>query len=152
MKKITILLLLLQISQFIIGQNDTNNTITLNHLALSVKDVDRSANFYKDIIQLQEITNRTKTDGIRWFSFNEGKELHLVSVLSESVKINKAVHFAITTSNFDAFVERLDALKIVYSDWPGTLHKITIRADGIKQIYFQDPDGYWIELNSVGEQ
>ena len=29
--------------------------------------------------------------------------------------------------------------------------KINIRADGIKQIFFQDPDGYWIEVNSVGK-
>jgi catechol 2,3-dioxygenase-like lactoylglutathione lyase family enzyme len=24
---------------------------------------------------------------------------------------------------------------------------VTTRPDGIKQIYFQDPDGYWIEVN-----
>jgi lactoylglutathione lyase len=30
------------------------------------------------------------------------------------------------------------------------LNKINIRADGVKQIFFQDPDGYWIEVNSIG--
>lgn len=125
---------------------------TFNHVALSVKDVNQSAKFYQDILGLQEITNRTKIDGIRWFSFGEGKELHLVSILKEPVTINKAVHFALTTANFDAFVKTLEAPNVIYSDWPGAQNKITKRADGIKQIYFQDPDGYWIEVNSVGSK
>ena len=65
--------------------------------------------------------------------------------------INKAVHFALNTSNFDAFVKTLETKNISYSDWPGTLNKINIRADGIKQFFFQDPNGYWIEVNSVGK-
>ncbi|HZV69551.1 MAG TPA: hypothetical protein VFG10_08405 [Saprospiraceae bacterium] len=43
-------------------------------------------------------------------------------------------------------------MKITYSDWPGVKHKVNIRADGIKQIFFQDPDGYWIEVNSIGQK
>ncbi|CAN5363211.1 hypothetical protein BH20ACI2_BH20ACI2_08210 [soil metagenome] len=46
--------------------------------------------------------------------------------------------------------KRLDDAKIIYSDWPGAVNKITERADGVKQMYFQDPDGYWIEVNSAG--
>jgi len=130
-------------------QAQETSSFTFNHLALSVKDVDQSAQFYKDVIGLEEITNRTEINGIRWFSFGEGKELHLISVLKEPVTINKAVHFALSTLSFDAFVEKLNEAKILYSNWPGTENKITIRADGIKQIYLQDPDGYWIEVNSV---
>lgn len=125
---------------------------TFNHIALSVKSLDESAAFYKEVMQLQEITNKTKIEGIRWFALGEGKELHLVSILKEPVTINKAVHFALTTSNFDSCIKNLNTSKIVYSDWPGTPNKITIRADGVKQIYFQDPDGYWIEVNSVGQK
>ncbi|WP_246022008.1 VOC family protein [Flavobacterium cellulosilyticum] len=85
-------------------------------------------------------------------SLGEGKELHLISILKEAVTINKEVHFALTTSNFDAFVKIVEAKNIRYSDWPGTLNNVNIRADGIKQIYLQDPDGYWIEVNSVGNK
>jgi lactoylglutathione lyase len=28
---------------------------------------------------------------------------------------------------------------------------ITTRVDGVKQIYFKDPDGYWIEINDAKE-
>ena len=132
------------------AQEKTN--FTFNHLALSVKNLDESATFYKDVLQLEQITNKTKMDGIRWFSFGEGKELHLISFIKEPVIINKAVHLALSTSNFDAFVKTLETKNIPYSDWPGTPNKINKRADGIKQIFFQDPNGYWIEVNSVGNK
>ncbi|MEM7108025.1 MAG: hypothetical protein AAF519_07350 [Bacteroidota bacterium] len=48
-------------------------------------------------MNLKEITNRTKNPGIRWFSLGEGKELHLVSTVPGDAKINKVVHFALTT-------------------------------------------------------
>ena len=131
------------------AQEVSSFNLTFNHLALSVKDVDRSAEFYKKVLKLNEITNKTKIEGIRWLSMGEGKELHLISILKEEVTINKALHFALTTSNFDSFVKTLDEMNISYSDWPGTPQKINIRADGIKQIYFHDPDGNWIEINSV---
>jgi lactoylglutathione lyase len=134
------------------AQDTTSPGFTFNHLALSVKDVDRSAEFYKRVLRLQEITNRTKIQGIRWFSLGEGKELHLISILKEPVVVNKAIHPALTTLNFDAFVKMLDASNIMYSDWPGVAHTVNKRADGVQQIFFQDPDGYWIEVNSVAQK
>ena len=149
MKKISLLLLAFILSGFLQAQDAGTYNFTFNHIALSVKDVDRSADFYKKVLNLNEITNKTNVEGIRWLSLGEGKELHLISILKESVTINKALHFALTTANFESFVKILDEMEISYSDWPGTQQKINIRADGIKQIFFQDPDGYWIEVNSV---
>jgi lactoylglutathione lyase len=123
---------------------------SFNHQALSVTNLDASVTFYKNILKLEQITNRTGMAGINWFSLGEGKELHLVSVLKDQpVTINKAIHIALTTPQFTAFIKHLEQNKIPYSDWPGKANTVTIRADGIKQIYLQDPDGYWIEVNSV---
>jgi lactoylglutathione lyase len=152
MQKLKLLVIALFISGFLQAQDTTTFNFAFNHLALSVKDVDRSAEFYKNVLKLQEITNRSKLEGVRWFSLAEGKELHLISILKESVTINKAVHLALTTFQFDAFVGRLDKMNISYSDWPGANHKVNIRADGIKQVFFQDLDGYWIEVNSIGQK
>ncbi len=146
------ILLLLTFSFFGTLQSQEKQSFNFNHLALSVKNLDESATFYAAVLELPEITNKTKMEGIRWFSFGEGKELHLISFLKEPVNINKAVHFALNTSNFDAFVKKLETNKIPYSDWPGTPNKINIRADGVKQIFFQDPNGYWIEVNSVDQK
>lgn len=149
MKTLYILVILLITSKGSFSQNESTFEVIFNHIALSVKDVDTAADFYKNTLKLEEITNRTKMEGIRWFSLGNGKELHLISVIKEPVTLNKAVHFALSTSNFDAFLKNIQNLEIPYSDWMGESNKVTLRADGIQQIYIQDLDGYWIEINSV---
>lgn len=152
LKKVRMLAYLVFFSYTLLGQSGPKLNVTFNHLALSVKDVNRSAEFYTTVLGLAEITNKTKMEGIRWFSLGEGKELHLISLIKDTVVINKAVHLALTTTNFDTLLKTLIENKIAYSDWPGTPNKVNIRADGIKQVFFQDPDGYWVEVNSVGEE
>src|SRR4029078_6616869 len=120
---------------------DTSFKFSVNHVALSVKDVNRSAEFYMKVLKLSEIVNRSKIEGIRWFVLGDNRELHLISVIKENVTINKALHLGLSTANFDDFVKRLMAFKIPYSDWPGKSDTVNIRADGIKQVFFQDPDG-----------
>lgn len=148
MKKILNLLIALSFTVITHAQDKPQFNFSFNHLALSVKDKDVSAEFYKTVFQFQEITNRTANPGIRWISMNDGKELHLITH-AEPVKINKSVHLAFTTADLTAFQKHLDKLNIPYGDWGGTANAVTTRADGIKQIYFQDPDGYWIEINNA---
>lgn len=150
MKKIYLVLFVLLFSGSLWAQDVNSFSFSFDHAALSVKDVNASADFYKKVLKLDEITNRTKKEGIRWMSLGEGKELHLISTIKGNIIITKAVHIALKCAHFDAFINELKSLNIPFSDWEGTTNKISIRADGIKQIYFQDPDGYWIEVNSVG--
>jgi catechol 2,3-dioxygenase-like lactoylglutathione lyase family enzyme len=148
MKHVTALLIAISITSLLHAQDSTIK-FSFNHLALSVKDVDGSAAFYATVLKLPEIVNRTKIEGIRWFALADGKELHLISIIKKKFVINKAIHMGLSTNNFDEFIQRLVALKIPYSDWPGKPNTVNIRTDGIKQIFFQDPDGHWIEVNNV---
>lgn len=120
----------------------------LNHIALSVNDVNESVEFYQKVLQLKEIKNTASDSKTRWLSLSEGKQLHLIPRPNAQIKTNKAVHFALATSDFNSFINHLIALKIEYSDWRDTVNKDYVRKDGIKQIYFQDPNGYWIEINN----
>lgn len=131
------------------AQDTTGFGFSADHIAISVKDVNRSADFYMKILRLPEITNRSKIEGVRWFVLGDKRELHLISVIRENVKINKAVHLGLSSSKFDDFLKVLQANKIPYSDWPGKSGTVNIRADGIRQVFFQDLDGYWVEVNSV---
>ena len=139
----------LPIKQPVIAQEQAVPSFTIDHIALSVQDAGRSVAFYKRVLGLNEIVNRTEVDGIRWLSLGEGKELHLISVVKKQVKINKAVHFAVTTSDFGGFLAILKTHNINYSSWQGDAGVVTVRADNTRQLYIQDIDGYWVEINSV---
>ena len=148
MKKLAFVLVLFLLALLMQAQ-DTSFKFSVNHLAISVKDVNRSAEFYMKVLKLPEIVNRSKIEGVRWFLLGDGRELHLISAIKETVTINKALHLGLSTGDFEKFFTYFKELKIPYSDWPGKPNTVNIRADGVKQIFFQDPDGYWIEVNSV---
>ncbi|WP_324720374.1 VOC family protein [Salinimicrobium sp. HB62] len=123
-------------------------SLSFNHIALSVKDVDESVEFYQKLLKLEEIKNTASDSKTRWLSLNEEKQLHLIPRPDSEIKINKAVHFALSTPNLDPIISKLEKLKIEFYDWKDNRNKIHVRKDGIKQIYFQDPNGYWIEINN----
>ncbi|MBR9846484.1 MAG: VOC family protein [Algicola sp.] len=124
-------------------------SFTFDHIALSVKDVNESIEFYQKVFQFNEIKNTASGSKTRWLSLGEGKQLHLIPRPDFEIKINKAAHFALATNDFEAFKNHLEALKINYSDWQNTPDKDYVRKDGIQQVYFQDLNGYWIEVNDL---
>ncbi|MFD1014436.1 VOC family protein [Winogradskyella rapida] len=123
------------------------SSFTFNHVALSVTEVNQSVAFYQKVLQLKEIENTASNSKTRWLSLGDGKQLHLIPRPDFEIRVNKAVHFALSTADLGQFIEHLKALNIDYSDWLGTVKKDYIRQDGIQQVYFQDPDGYWVEIN-----
>lgn len=123
------------------------STFIFNHIALSVNDVDESIDFYQKIFQFKEIENTASNSKTRWLAISEGRQLHLIPRPNADIKTNKAVHFALSTVDYEGFIQLLDELKIPYSDWHNTPNKDYIRKDGIRQVYFQDPNAYWIEVN-----
>lgn len=125
-------------------------TFLIDHIALSVKDVDQSLHFYIEVLLLEEIKNTASNSKTRWLSLTDKKQIHLIPRPKLDVITNKAVHFALATPNLDLIIKHLKSLNIEYSDWKGTPSKDYVRDDGIQQIYFQDPDGYWIEINNTG--
>ena len=120
---------------------------SLNHIALSVKDVTKSIQFYQKVLQFKEIKNTASNSKTRWLSLDSGIQLHLIPRPNAEIKVNKAVHFALSTTDLDAFLKRLYNLRINFTDWQDTPERGYIRKDGIRQVYFQDPNGYWIEMN-----
>ncbi|WP_411896111.1 VOC family protein [Winogradskyella sp. A2] len=120
---------------------------SFNHIALSVRDADESVEFYQNVLQLTEIENTASNSKTRWLAFNDDVQLHLIPRPNAEIKTNKAVHFALAIIDLNSIIKNLEALNIKYSDWRDTPDKSYIRKDGIKQIYFQDPNGYWIEIN-----
>jgi lactoylglutathione lyase len=148
MKKlfITSLLPVMAIAGFILQEREPMKKPVLNHIAIYVTNLGRSTAFYRDIIGLDTIPEPFHDGKHTWFSIGQG-HLHLIEGATEPVKNPKNEHICFSVPSVEEFMPRLDKAGIIYSNWPGTSKSPTVRADGIKQIYFQDPDGYWIEVN-----
>ena len=56
---------------------------------------------------------------------------------------------AFSPENFELFIDNLKKNQIDFSNWKGKLNTIQERADGQRQIWIQDPQGYWIEINDI---
>ncbi|MBZ9729290.1 VOC family protein [Salegentibacter sp. JZCK2] len=113
---------------------------------MRVKDLKTSVNFYGNVLGLEQISNGGLGDHIKWFQLNNKVQLHLVES-EEVVEKNKGVHSAFNTDDLSEFMGFLRTKNIPFENWKGEKNTITNRPDGIRQIYFQDPDGYWIEVN-----
>jgi lactoylglutathione lyase len=126
--------------------------LVISHIAFFVKDLDKSTRFYTDVLQLQSVPEPFK-DGLHtWFQIGPGCQLHLIGGSGESVKQHINTHLAFTTDAILPFVDRLTKAGFSYSDAFGNKNIIHTRPDGIQQVFFRDPDGYWIEVNNDVEQ
>lgn len=144
MKKI--LLLFIIISS--VGSAGAQQSKTaLNHIAVYVQHLERSTAFYKDVVGLDTIPEPFHDGRHTWFRVGEHSHLHLISGAAARTEHNKNSHLCFSVPSVDAFIEVLKKAAVPYEDWAGKKSSVTLRVDGIKQIYFQDPDGYWIEIN-----
>ena len=117
-----------------------------DHEALLVSNVDESATFYAEIFGLKEIPNGGLPDHIRWFELGDHVQIHLIES-TDTIVPNKGVHMAIQTDKLDDLIKSLTEKNVHFENWNGDPGTTNTRPDGIKQIYLQDPDGYWIEIN-----
>jgi lactoylglutathione lyase len=147
-KKIS-LLLLLAVTLFSLVTVAQKQTPTLNHIALYVVDLKKSTAFYQDIVQLDTIPEPFH-DGLHtWFSIGPLSHLHLIKGAAAAVAHDKHNHLCFTVPSLKEFAAGLDKKNIDYESWTGEKKGVTLRVDQVKQIYFQDPDGYWIEINDA---
>jgi len=123
--------------------------IHINHLAVHVSSLSQSVNFYKNVLGLQEVDDPFK-DGLHaWLVLGEKSTLHLIEeqhLLPPSEK-SKTNHLCFSVNDLGKFIEKLSEYSWTFQNWAGDQGVIHIRPDGIQQLFFQDPDGYWLEVN-----
>ena len=119
----------------------------LDHISLLVRSLDVSTKFYTEVLGFDVIHNGTEQSHIRWFGIGGIDTLHITQADFGKTHLEKPTHFAMKVDNFDALVADFRARGIKFWDWPGKEGNVTARPDGFRQIYVQDPDGYWIEIN-----
>ncbi len=123
----------------------------LNHIAIYVVDLQVSTVFYRDLIGLDTIPEPFHDGRHTWFSIGPKSHLHVISGAAAAVPHDKNAHLCFTVPSVVDFTKKLNAKNIEYENWAGEKKAITNRVDGVKQIWFKDPDGYWIEINDAKE-
>jgi lactoylglutathione lyase len=118
----------------------------LNHLAVYVTNLQESSDFYKNVLLLKEIPEPFKDGKHVWFRIGPHSQLHVIQGGKlEEHDIN--THMAFSVKDLKKFMAHLDKLNVRYGNWKGDEKQITPRPDGVKQIYLQDPNKFWLEVN-----
>lgn len=125
--------------------------VQLNHTAIYVKDLQKAAFFYEHVIGLDTIPEPFRMGRHKWFRTGPKMALHIILGATEVKEYYKNQHTCFSVSDMKLFVDRLKKNNIVFEDVSGNQGAITKRVDGVQQIWFRDPDGYWIEVNDARE-
>jgi catechol 2,3-dioxygenase-like lactoylglutathione lyase family enzyme len=121
--------------------------LSLDHVSLPVRSLEASAKFYSEALGLEPIANGSGKTNIRWFGIGGNDALHLIEAASGDWRPDRTCHFAMRIADFDGFIAELEAREIPFHDWTGIANNVTARADGFRQIFIEDPDGNWVEVN-----
>jgi lactoylglutathione lyase len=128
------------------AQSNSGKPIELDHTTVFVRDIQKSGEFYEKVIGLERIPNPFKDGRHIWFRTGPHSQLHVVGGATETATSDIEVHMAFRVASVPDFTAHLDQLHMQYRNLKGD-GKTSVRVDGVHQIYFQDPDGYWIEVN-----
>jgi lactoylglutathione lyase len=128
-----------------------NNVISakLNHIAIYVTDLRKSEHFYESLLNLTKIEEPFKDGKHIWFTLGAAGQIHLIQGVYSKIEHDKNEHLCFSVPSIPQFMKELQKQKVIFTNWAGTANEPTIRVDGVKQIYFQDPDGHWLEVNDA---
>lgn len=132
-----------------VGNAQAQYNPTLQHVTLVVSDYGASSDFYTQIVGAQEISAPWLPNNQGFFQLGPDRELHIGEVSGIAIDPSTFDHFAFSVPDFDGYLSFLRDNAVAYGSLGGNGNQnVTTRPDGLRQTYFQDPDGYWVEVNS----
>ena len=128
----------------------------LHHVAVNVRDLERSRQFYREVLGLSEIARPPFEFPGAWFRLAGEQRLHLIVHTDPTFRGEKGIdtrdlHFAVRVRSYRETVELLRA-KGYSEDAAGLdLKRMKLQPHslaGFPQIYICDPDRHVIEINA----
>jgi len=124
-----------------------NGITGLGHLAIKVKDLDVSLDFWRDRVGLQEMHRLKRDDGTTWLVYLRITDLQFLELFpgaetdhAPGEEANGVLHICLTIDDLDVEVARLAKAGVtIVSPVKGGL-------DGNRGAWIHDPDGNRIEL------
>jgi lactoylglutathione lyase len=148
MKKILLFICIICIQNIVVAQVQKPR---INHTAIYVVDLKASLEFYKNVIGLDTVPEPFHDGKHAWFKTGPSVTLHVIQGAAAKKDYYKNQHTCFSLPSVQKFITVLNSYKILYEDAKGNKNAITTRVDGVKQLWLQDPDGYWIEINDATE-
>jgi catechol 2,3-dioxygenase-like lactoylglutathione lyase family enzyme len=130
----------------------------LHHVTLTVTDIDRSKQFYRDILGLKEIARPAFPFPGAWFEIGDTQHLHLIVHDDATFRAphkgidTRDVHFAVRVPSYRRALEFLRAKGYSENTDSRDFHKMEVKPKptaGYPQIYIIDPDRHVIEINAL---
>ena len=128
-------------------QVTNSNPAEFDHIALHVRDLARSAEFYHTVLGLEQVPDPFKDRRHVFFRLGPRSELHLIAGGQPHMERDIDVHFALRVASLESVLTSLQEKRVKYFSSKQEEGVVTNRPDGVHQVYLQDPDGYWVELN-----
>jgi glyoxylase I family protein len=128
----------------------------IHHVSITVRDLERSRQFYRDILCLEAIERPPFSFAGAWFAVGPTQQVHLIVHEGATFRGEKGVdtrdgHFAIRVDSYRETVEFLKS-KGYREDAPELdLFKMRLQPHataGFPQIYILDPDRNMVEINA----
>jgi catechol 2,3-dioxygenase-like lactoylglutathione lyase family enzyme len=128
---------------------------TVHHVSLPVTDLERSKEFYREVVGLREIARPPFDFPGAWYQVGD-RQLHLIVHSNPTLRGLKGVdsrdiHFAVRVRSFREAKEHLESkgYSANAADTDPKRMKVSPQATaGFPQIYLLDPDRHVIEINA----
>lgn len=124
---------------------------SINHIAIYVVDAKTSASFYQNIVGLDTVPEPFHDGKHFWLRVGTGVTMHIIEGADKKKEYYKNQHTCFSVASVEGFIETLKKKNIPFEDRDGKKSAFTVRVDSVKQIWLQDPDGYWVEINDAKE-
>jgi len=116
--------------------------VRLHHLAYAVRNTERSRRFYCDVLGFEEV-ERPPFDFPGAWLVGHGIQIHILEYDEHAPELthspnSRGAHYAFAVDDASRLTEILDQHGIHYVQ--------KVNAGNIHQTFFQDPDGYTIEV------
>ena len=125
----------------------SNQAAEFDYIALHVRDLDKSTEFYRTVLGLEQVPDPFKDGRHVFIRLSPRSELHLIAGGQSDMERDIDVHFALRVTSLESVLTSLQEKRVKYFNTKRQEGVVTNRRDGVHQVYLQDPDGYWIELN-----
>jgi glyoxylase I family protein len=119
----------------------------VNHLAVVTNRLEESRKFYRDVLGFREIWRPNFTFPGAWL-FNYGLTIHILGKEQESRAAGRTPAIQTRDPHLALHANDLAAVERLLEEH-GIPFRRNMQADtGVRQLFFQDPDGYHIEVGT----